>query len=103
MSHARLHSQLRKPGGRGVTARYVEVGGSGGTGRTATAAPGTGDGEIFSGSGGGGAEQTHRASGENVARLTPVTGTCLLRHISGSARLLVGRRSREAWKSGVRR
>jgi hypothetical protein len=58
MNRAHLHSQLRKPGARGVSARYVEVGGSGGNGWMATAAPGPGDGEIFSGGGGGGGVQT---------------------------------------------
>jgi len=42
-SSARRNSQLRKPGGRGLTARNVEVGGSGGNGWTATAVPRDGD------------------------------------------------------------
>ena len=42
MNCAFLHIQLRKPGGRGVTARYVVVGGCGGNGWMATASPGRG-------------------------------------------------------------
>jgi len=48
-----------------------------------------------------GFSRAHREAGQYRARPTPVSGTCLLRRISGSARLLAGRSSPETSKSGV--
>jgi len=85
MCRASLHSQLRKPGAR-ESARYVEVGGSGGNGRMATAAPGPGDGELFSGGG-----------------WRSLSVTCILRQIPPQARALTGGRESKQRKSGVKR
>jgi len=50
-----------------------------------------------------GFSQHTRSAGEYRARPTPVTGTCLLRRIPGSARVLTARRESDAPKSGVSR
>ena len=87
MVSARLHVQLRKPGAHGVSARYVEVGGSGGTGRMATAAPGRG---------------TEKSSAVAVLSRS-LSVTCLLRRFTGSARALTGSRDAKTAKPGCLR